>query len=164
MRHSEVEGLSPGAFKRLTGVRRETFGRTLEVLQQSERQKKRSGSLSKLSSADELLPTLMCRREYRTQFHIAKSYGVHEANANRIIHKVEGTLAASGAFRLPGKRAARSADGAELSFVVIDATETPVERPQKKQRACPHLGSPSRRAGHRQKGLWRPQRALPRTA
>ena len=131
MRHSEVEGLPPGEFKRLTGVKRETFEQMLEVLRQSERQKKRSGRPSKLSSADQLLLTLMYWREYRTQFHIAKSYGIHEANANRIIRKVEGALAESGAFKLPGKRAVRSAEGVELSFVVIDATETPVERPKK---------------------------------
>ncbi len=131
MRHSEVEGLPPGEFKRLTGVKRETFEQMLEVLRQRERQKKRSGRPSKLSSADQLLLTLMYWREYRTQFHIAKSYGIHEANANRIIRKVEGALAGSGAFKLPGKRAVRSAEGVELSFVVIDATETPVERPKK---------------------------------
>ncbi len=82
--------MPPGEFKQLTGVKRETFERMLEVLQQSEQQKKRSGRLSKLSLADQLLLTLMYWREYRTQFHIAKSYGIHEANANRIIHKVEG--------------------------------------------------------------------------
>lgn len=135
MRHSEVEGLPPGEFKRLTGVKRETFEQMLEVLRQSERQKKRSGRPSKLSSADQLLLTLMYWREYRTQFHIAKSYGIHEANANRIIRKVEGALAASGAFKLPGKRAVRSDEGVELSFVVIDATETPVERPKKSSEA-----------------------------
>ena len=131
MRHSEVEGLPPGAFKRLTGVKRETFERMLGVLKASEQRKKRLGRPSKLFLADQLLLTLMYWREYRTQFHIAKSYGVHEANANRIIRKIEGALAASGAFTLPSKRAVRSAEGAELSFVVIDATETPVERPQK---------------------------------
>lgn len=131
MRHSEVEGLSPGEFKRLTGVRRETFAQMLGVLKEGERRKKRSGRPSKLSLADQMLLTLMYWREYRTQFHIAKSYGIHEANANRIIRKVEGTLAASGAFKLPGKRAARSTEGVELSFVVVDATETPIERPKK---------------------------------
>ncbi len=131
MRYDAVEALPPGEFKRLTGVKRETFERMLEVLRQSEQRKKRLGRPSKLSLADQLLLTLMYWREYRTQFHIAKSYGIHEANANRIIHKIEGALAASGAFKLPGKRAARSAEGVELSFVVIDATETPVERPKK---------------------------------
>lgn len=145
MRNDEVEGLPPGEFKRLTGVKRETFEQMLEVLRQNERQKKRSGRPSKLPLADQLLLTLMYWREYRTQFHIAKSYGVHmagprgpgvarpyaEANANRIIRKVEGVLAASGTFKLPGKRAVRSGEGVEISFVVVDATETPVERPKK---------------------------------
>ncbi len=131
MRYDAAERLPPGEFRRLTGVKRETFEQMLEVLRQSERQKNRSGRPSKLSLADQLLLTLVYWREYRTQFHIAKSYGVHEANANRIIRKVEGVLAASGAFKLPGKRAARSADGAELPFVVIDATETPIEKPKK---------------------------------
>lgn len=103
----------------------------LAVLKASEQQKKRPGRPSKLSSADQLLLTLMYWREYRTPFHIAQNYGIHEANANRIIRKVEGALAASGAFKLPGKRAARSDEGVEISFVVVDVTETPVERPKK---------------------------------
>ncbi len=82
MRYSEVEGLPPGQFKRLTGVKLETFERMLVVLRQREQQKKRAGRPSKLSLADPLLLTLMYWREYRTQFHIAKSYGIHEANAN----------------------------------------------------------------------------------
>ena len=131
MRYDEVEGLPAEQFKRLTGVKRETFERMLTVLRQREQQKKRSGRPSKLSPADQLLLTLMYWREYRTQFHIAKSYGIHEANANRIIGKVEGALAASGEFKLPGKRAARSDEGVEISFVIVDVTETPIERPKK---------------------------------
>ena len=131
MRYEEVEGLPPEQFKRLTGVKRETFKRMLAVLSASEQRKKRSGRPSKLSLADQLLLTLMYWREYRTQFHIAKSYGIHEANANRIIRKVEAALAASGEFKLPGKRAARSDEGVEISFVIVDVTETPIERPKK---------------------------------
>lgn len=131
MRYDEAEGLPPGQFKRLTGVKRETFEQMLAVLKASEQQKKRPGRPSKLSSADQLLLTLMYWREYRTQFHIAQNYGIHEANANRIIRKVEGALAASGAFKLPGKRAARSDEDVEISFVVVDVTETPIERPKK---------------------------------
>ena len=89
------------------------------------------GRPSKLSLENQLLLTLMYWREYRTQFHIAKSYGIHEANANRIIRKVESALAASGAFSLPGKRAAHSDEGVELSFVIVDVTETPVEKPKR---------------------------------
>ena len=131
MRYDEVEGLPPGQFKRLTGVKRETFERMLAVLRQRGQQKKRSGRPSKLSLADQLLLTLMYWREYRTQFHIAQNYGIHEANANRIIRKVEGALAASGEFKLPGKRAVRADEGVEISFVIVDVTETPIEKPKK---------------------------------
>ncbi len=55
MRYDAVEGLSPREFKRLTGVKRETFERMLEVLRQSEQRKKRLGGPSKLSLADQLL-------------------------------------------------------------------------------------------------------------
>lgn len=136
MKYDEVEGLPPGQFKRLTGVKRETFEQMLSVLRASEQQKKRSGRPSKLSLEDRLLLTLMYWREYRTQFHIAKSYNIHEANANRIIRKVEGALAASGVFSLPGKRVARSDEGVEISFVVVDVTETPIEKPKKSRAAA----------------------------
>ncbi len=136
MRYEEVEGLPPGQFKRLTGVRRETFEQMLSVLRASEQRKKRSGRPSKLSLGDRLLLTLMYWREYRTQFHIAKSYGIHEANANRIIRKVEGALAASGAFSLPGKRAVQPGEGVEIPFMIVDVTETPIERPKKSNGAA----------------------------
>lgn len=55
MRYGEVEGLSAGEFKRLMGVKRETFTQMLAVLRQSEQQKKRLGRPSKLSLADQLL-------------------------------------------------------------------------------------------------------------
>jgi hypothetical protein len=55
MRYEEVKGLLPGQFKRLTGLKRETFERMLEALRQREQQKKRSGRPSKLSLADQLL-------------------------------------------------------------------------------------------------------------
>ncbi len=136
MRYDEIEELPPEQFKRLTGVKRETFELMLSVLKQSEQDKKRSGRPSKLSLNDQLLLTLMYWREYRTQFHIAKSYGIHEASANGIIRKVEAVLAASGALSLPGKRALRSDEGVELSFVIVDVTETPIEKPKKSKGAA----------------------------
>ncbi|MEQ1231050.1 transposase family protein, partial [Acinetobacter junii] len=35
------------------------------------------------------LMTLSYWREYRTLFHVAMSYGIHESTASRIIHKIE---------------------------------------------------------------------------
>jgi len=50
------------------------------------------GRPSKLSQADQLLLTLMYWREYRTQFHIAGSYGISEATVCRTINKRELSL------------------------------------------------------------------------
>ena len=79
MRYEAVKELSPGAFKRLMGVRPEVFGKMVEVLRGAETEKKKTGRPSKLGVEDKLLLTMSYWREYRTQFHIAASYGVHIA-------------------------------------------------------------------------------------
>ncbi len=127
MRYDHLQDLAAPDFKRLTGVRPETFTAMLAVLQ---REARSMGRPTKLSLADQLLLTLMYWREYRTQFHIAQAYGVSEATVCRTIVRVEQALLRSGDFRLPGKKALRQPD-TQLTVVVLDATETPVERPQK---------------------------------
>ena len=127
MRYDQIHDWAPAAFKRLTGVRKETFLTMLAALQEDRRN---FGRPAKLALADQLLLTLMYWREYRTQFHIAQSYGVSEATVCRTILRVENTLLRSGQFRLPGKKALREPDAA-LEGVVLDASESPVERPKK---------------------------------
>ena len=92
MRYEAVKDLSPKAFKRLTGVKPVVFGEMIGVLREAQRHKKKSGRPGKLSLEDKVLLTLMYWREYRTQFHIAASYGVHEATACRIIRQTEDAL------------------------------------------------------------------------
>lgn len=101
MTYAKLKELAPEAFRRYSGVKPETFSAMLEALQQAEGRKKRAGRPSKLGLADQLLFALTYWREYRTQFHIALSYGVHETTATRIINKVEDALVASGRFSLP---------------------------------------------------------------
>lgn len=69
-------------------------------------------------------------REYRTQFHIAKSWQLSEPTVCRIITKIENILKRSPDFALLGKKALRQSDNI-LEVIVVDATETPVERPKK---------------------------------
>lgn len=128
MRYEGVKDLSPEGFKRLTDVPPEVFGQMVEVLKEAETRKKKSGRPSKLSVEDKLLLAVSYWREYRTQFHIAASYGLHESSANRIITQVEDVLIKSGAFSLPKRREVAETD---WTVVLVDATETPVERPQK---------------------------------
>ncbi len=123
--------MPPAAFKRLTGVSKETFSYRLIALEAQIRSFSRP---TKLSLADQLLLTLTYWREYRTQFHIAQSYGVSEANVCRTIVKIENALARSGQFRLPGKKALRG-ESCSIEVVLVDATEQPIERPKKRQAA-----------------------------
>jgi uncharacterized Fe-S cluster-containing radical SAM superfamily protein len=128
MRYEEVQGLKPAAFKRLTGVKPQVFSEMLAVLREAEGRKKKVGRSSKLSLEDKLLLSLAYWREYRTQFHLAASYGLHESTANRIITKVEDVLISSGRFNLPKRR---EVEETEWTVVLVDVTETPVEKPKK---------------------------------
>jgi hypothetical protein len=128
MRYEEVKTLAREAFKRLTGVKPAVFEQMLSVLAEAEGRKKKAGRSSKLSLEDKLLLTLSYWREYRTQFHLAADYGLHESTANRIITKVEDVLIASGKFSLPKRR---EVEQTEWTVVLVDVTETPIEKPKK---------------------------------
>lgn len=127
MRYETIEHLKNTDFKRLTGVQRETFEEMLQVVEKGLRD---FGRPPKLSRADQLLMTLMYWREYRTEFHIAQSYGVSEATVCRTIRKVEDVLVRSKKFRLPGKKALHLSDTV-FEVILVDASEQPVERPKK---------------------------------
>ena len=127
MRYDTIQHLKDTDFKRLTGVQRETFEEMLKVVEKGLRD---FGRPPKLSRADQLLMTLMYWREYRTEFHIAQSYGVSEATVCRTIRKVEDALVDSKKFQLPGKKALQPSDTV-FEVVLVDASEQPVERPKK---------------------------------
>jgi hypothetical protein len=127
MRYETIEHLKDTDFKRLTGVQRETFDTMLKVIKKGLRD---FGRPPKLSRANQLLMTLMYWREYRTEFHIAQSYGISEAAVCRTIQKVENALVRSGKFRLPGKKALQPSDTV-FEVVLVDASEQPIERPKK---------------------------------
>ena len=127
MKYETVQALKGKDFKRSTGVQRNTFEKMLEVVRAGLRD---FGRPTKLSRADQLLLTLMYWREYRTEFHISLTYGVSEATVCRTIKKVENVLVKSKQFHLPGKKVLQPSDTV-IEIVLVDATEQPVERPQK---------------------------------
>ena len=88
------------------------------------------GRPTKLSRVGQLLIALIYWREYRTELHIAQSYGISEATVCRTIQKVENALVRSGKFRLPGKKALQPSDTI-FEVVLVDASEQPIERPKK---------------------------------
>ena len=118
-------------FRRLTGVWPETFKKMLGILEAAQLQKKRRGGRpNKLSMEMMLRMALEYWREYRTYFHIGKSYGLSESNAYQAIKWIENILIKSGAFSLPGKKALLD-ESAEYEIILPDATETPIERPKR---------------------------------
>jgi len=129
MRYETIEQLKDTDFKRLTGVQRKTFDLMLKAVEKGSRD---FGRPTKLNRADQLLMTLMYWREYRTEFHIAQSYGISEATVCRTIQKVENALVRSGKFRLPGKKVLQASDTV-FEVVLVDVSEQPIERPKKAQ-------------------------------
>ncbi len=132
MFYADLKNTPEGPFKRLTGVRPATF---LDMCEALEKHLPSGGRTPKLCVEDRLLLTLMYWREYRTQAHIAQTYSLSESAVCRTIGRVEAALMQSGAFRLPGKKALTRCN-VTYKVVVLDATECPVERPQKNNAAA----------------------------
>ena len=131
MKYEKINEYDEKKFRRITGVKRATFEKMVEILKKSYAEKhKRRGRKPKLSIENQLLAALEYWREYRTYAHIAANYGIAESNIYRSIKWIENTLIKDGTFSLPGKKELLKSD-TEYEVVLIDATETPVERPQK---------------------------------
>lgn len=125
------EGMSEETFRRLTGVRKRMFAEMVTVLESAEAAlKKQGGKPNRLTVEMRLRMTLEYGRQYRTYLHIGHSYGVSESTAYRTIRRCEDMLIKSGAFTLPGKRPLLHHEQV-YKVVLIDATETPIERLQK---------------------------------
>jgi hypothetical protein len=131
MKFDQIKEESPEDFRRLTGIKRTTFDVMIALLQEREAVlKAQGGKPNKLSIENRLLMTLEYLREYRTYFHISRSYGISESACYRNIRWVEDNLIKDGKFSLPGRKALLKSD-VEYEVVLIDATESPIERPKK---------------------------------
>ncbi len=131
MKYEIIAEYSNTQFRRITGVKRATFEKMVKILQGAYAQKhRRRGRTPKLSIEDLLLATLEYLREYRTYAHIAASYGIAESNIYRGIKWVEDTLIRDGTFSLPGRKALLKSD-MDYDVILVDATESPIERPKK---------------------------------
>ncbi len=131
MYFERIKNLSNPLFKRLTGVKKTTFELMLNILKSKyDEEHALGGKPSKLPIEDKLLMTLEYWREYRTYFHIGTNYGYSESQSYRSIKWVEDNLIKSGKFNLPGKKVLQTLD--KEALILIDVTESPIERPKKK--------------------------------
>ena len=141
MKQEQIKDLGGEEFRRLTGIKPETFEKMLKILSDADRKKKaRGGRRNKLNLKDQLLVTLEYIREYRTYFHIGKSYDISESTVYKTVRWVEDTLIKHPAFALPGRKELINNN---YDTILIDATETPIERPKKSKRSS----TPAKRRG-----------------
>jgi len=129
-----AQKLPASQFKRRFGVQLLTFKHLVKVLKPRWRPQPKPGTTPKLALEDRILLCLEYWREYRTYFHIGSSWGVSESTVCRIVRWVEDHLMQSGQFRLPGKKSLVRGF-APPEVVVMDVTESPIERPKRRQRA-----------------------------
>jgi transcription initiation factor TFIIIB Brf1 subunit/transcription initiation factor TFIIB len=131
VKYDQIKNYADAQFRRITGVKRPTFEKMLEILSMAHIEKhRRRGRNPKLCMEDRLLAALEYWREYRTFAHIAASYGVSESSIFKTIRWIEDVLIKDGTFSLPGKKALLNKEN-EYETAQIDATETPVERPKR---------------------------------
>lgn len=131
MKFERVKNFTEVQFRRIMGIKKKTFDKMVEILINAEEIKKsRGGRPCKLCIEDRLLMTLEYLREYRTYAHIAASYGLSESNAYETIRWIEDTLIKNKEFSLPGRKALKKSD-CEYEVILIDAVESPIERPKK---------------------------------
>jgi hypothetical protein len=130
-----IKNYSDKNFKRLTGVELQTFRLMSEIVydhedKQIEKKGNNRSRPFKLSVEDQVLMLLMYYREYRTMYHIGETYNLHEANVGKNIRRIEKILKKSKRFDLPGK-AQLAGTNHKFEVLIIDATESPIERPKK---------------------------------
>ena len=131
-KYEHIKDLPSKAFRRLTGVSKNVFEDMLGIVKLAALKKTaKGGRPSSLSIENQILMALEYLREYRTYFHLGQSYGVSESSCYKTCKWVENTLVRDAKFRLPEKKILLSND-MPLEVILIDATETPIERPKKK--------------------------------
>ena len=133
MEYKKIEKLSRKKFRRKVGIKVDTFKKMVSILKKKELEKKiKGGKPNSLLMEDRLLMAFEYLREYRTYFHIASTYGLSESTCYRNIRWIEDTLIKHEDFSLPGKK--ELLQNNQLKVVLTDATESPIERPKKKQK------------------------------
>jgi hypothetical protein len=137
MKWLTISALRGKKFRRYTGIHRRVFDEMAECVRASKTQKRKhpsKGVSSSLSVEDQVLLTVMYWREYRSQEHLAVDFGVGQSTVSRTVRETEDILIKSRQFSIPGRKSLISKDG-QYEVVVVDVTETPVERPKKNKNA-----------------------------
>jgi hypothetical protein len=72
MKYEKIKNYKDEEFRRLSGVKRDTFKKMIGILKEAEQKKKaRGGKPNRLNMEERLLMALEYLREYRAYFHVA---------------------------------------------------------------------------------------------
>ena len=133
MKYWQARKLSSRKFKRLCGVKYQTFRLMVRLVKAQQKQKRKLGRPTKLIPEDQILVTLQYWREYRSYFHLSKDWKIAESTVCRLVRKVENILIKSRKFSLPGKKKLLDFPRSE-NLIVMDVMESPIEKPCRGQK------------------------------
>jgi hypothetical protein len=122
-------------FKRLYGVKPDTFEKMKAILQAAFNElHKQGGKPPELTAEDKLYISLKYLREDRTAESIGAGYGAGRSAVCESIHWAEETPAKDKTFRPPDKKALREASSS-IEYIVANVTESPINRPKKTKKS-----------------------------
>ena len=136
IKYYKVRNLTKEDFKRVVGVKIETYKEMVKVVRRHYRENKAKGGTKKsLSANDETLMMLEYYREYRTFKHLGVDYGVSESTAHYVMTKIEKILIVEAKFHLEKlKHIEPQKKGEDIEITVVDVTESECERPKKSKK------------------------------
>lgn len=136
IKYKKINKLNNEEFKRITGVTKDVFKQMVKVLTQHYKlNRAKGGRKSNHTPSDQVLMMLEYYRDYRTFKSIAVDYNTSESTVHYVVTKVESILIKDKRFHLPSlKRKEPQNNENEVEIIIIDATETPCERPKKRQK------------------------------
>lgn len=134
MTYKRICQLKASDFRRYCGVSPKTFIAMAQAIAPKLPKVGQRGGQPGFSVEDQLLMTLEYWREYRTFFHLAVSWQTSEATLCRTISRVETALAACGYSKLPGHKSITGESEPTPEVIIVDVSESPIERPKKNRR------------------------------
>lgn len=131
MRWKNIGKLDSSQFRRVTGVKKSTFKKLVEILKPKWTLRRRAGGPKpKLNLEDQLLLTLSYWRNYGTYLETGTKFCVSESSAFYICRWIEDNLKNDKTLHLPGKKQLLLGKDT-YEIVVFDVTECPIERPKR---------------------------------
>lgn len=119
-----IAGISPSTFKKMKDI----VGEYRKNQEKRKWWKELCGRNHTLSIEDQVLLCMIYMRSYTTYLFLGSMFQISETTAWRVHREIEVILIRSGWFSLPKKALLQQT----LDSVLIDATESPIERPKPK--------------------------------